>query len=552
MSTKYKHVANFYDKYCKKSCSLRLGFSTEFENRIKSHQHGKSCIRNSTLHDENTVTAVSDDPLQKIKFQSILNDPVFKSLNHPTDHDIFRVALQGMERNYPTILNGQQKHLMRCPTAFNYDSRIKSNESSVPETLEKRKKILEENVNRNVQEEKDLKVIKDHLSRIQPQISEGEVFTAFEKFFHNQRGILIHSFKLDSHLKVFIDKAYQEKTSNDDSSFKFSPLEQRIANALNIEMQELQAEGMAVLERLNPVMDKSKDGLVNGFQIHKIIDETLIGDVRSKAKSKFHMTKEYTKGQIMRAVRLSKFESICKLSGENDFFVILPDRKLMLSVEVKRHMKSNDDQNHRHIDGNLKCASDQLLKNADYTAHVHGEILRPGWKMAKVAVISPHVYKKEKICPTCSHFILTTDMLKEPNGLKKWWKMTSLEKVKELNGKSKQDAYDDFLKLFFRLVMLSAVKIIPRPFNSWQQIQGNNPRHMSAGYTESEKHLTTNELNRMGSGIRSFNEILQRPHDAYKVICMNEDQEALLVNDIPFVVFLNDFGAGTRVYFIKV
>ena len=38
--------------------------------------------------------------------------------------------------------------------------------------------------------------------------------------------------------------------------------------------------------------------------------------------------------------------------------------------------------------------------------------------------------------------------------------------------------------------------------------------------------------------------MLNRHHDAYKVISLNKDQEDLLSDDIPRAVFFNDFGAG--------
>ena len=89
---------------------------------------------------------------------------------------------------------------------------------------------------------------------------------------------------------------------------------------------------------------------------------------------------------------------------------------------------------------------------------------------------------------------------------------------------------------FNRLVNLSAVRVIPDPFHSWEQIQGHNPRHMSAGYTSSTPTSTP--------GLLNISDLLNRPHDAYKVISLNKGQENLLSNDIPFVVFWNDFGAG--------
>ena len=86
---------------------------------------------------------------------------------------------------------------------------------------------------------------------------------------------------------------------------------------------------------------------------------------------------------------------------------------------------------------------------------------------------------------------------------------------------------------FNRLINLSAVRVCPDPFRSWEQIQGANPRHMAAGHTPAKPPPTSAE------------DLLNRPHDAYKVISLNKEQDYFLSSDFfPFVVFINDFGSG--------
>ena len=80
------------------------------------------------------------------------------------------------------------------------------------------------------------------------------------------------------------------------------------------------------------------------------------------------------------------------------------------------------------------------------------------------------------------------------------------------------------------------VRVVPDPFHSWEQIQGHNPRHMAAGYTPPS---TSDQLDVEG--------ILNRPHDAYKVISLSKGQENLLSYGVPSVVFWNDFGAGKNI-----
>ena len=132
-----------------------------------------------------------------------------------------------------------------CPTAFNYDSRI--HETSVPEVLEEWRNKLQTMVNRNVQDEKNLSQICQHLQRIQPQIAEHEFFDAFATFFYDKRGIFIHSLKMDSYLKVFIDRAQGERDHKCNIGNMLTPLEKRIATALNISSKDMNDVSIIVM-----------------------------------------------------------------------------------------------------------------------------------------------------------------------------------------------------------------------------------------------------------------------------------------------------------------
>jgi len=521
------------DKNCQVDCNLEMGISERFDGKLKEQESVRSSKANVNV-------ATFEDTKKQAKFKSILQDPLVKALDHPEDQQIFRAGLEGMERNHPEILKGEQTNLVMCPTAFNYDSRV-DGESSVPEVLEKWQEELEATQNLSPQQKTNLHTIRNHLGKIKPQIAEQEFFDAFTTFFYNKRGIFIHSLKMDSYLKVFIDKAQRER--NENTGTRLSPLEKRLAEALNIPKEDLTMVSDTVMNHLRQMPYFNATKPINGRKIRDAIDETLQGDLVQKAKSKFKEGQDYNQSQILRALRLAKFESICKFSGENDMFILLPDQKLILCIEVKQHMKKHDEATtHNRIDGNLKSAAAQLKKNADHTAQMHGSILSPGWRFVKIAALSPKVYNSQKICPSCNPFIITTDMIKQPGGMLKWWKGTGLDRIPELDARTKREAYKEFLIFYNRMVNLSKVRVMPDTFKTWEQIQGQNPHHMAAGYTAASAPSAPL------SG--DVEDLLQRPHDAFKVIALNDDQEALLFEDIQLVVFFNDFGAGKFKHFI--
>ena len=95
--------------------------------------------------------------------------------------------------------------------------------------------------------------------------------------------------------------------------------------------------------------------------------------------------------------------------------------------------------------------------------------------------------------------------------------------------------------MFNRLVCLSSVRVVPDPFHTWTQIQGNNPHHMSAGHAKA----TPDTRAQFTSGNIVVKDVLNRSHDAYKVLFFNWDQVSLLAADnLLHVLFMNDFGAG--------
>ena len=108
-----------------------------------------------------------------------------------------------------------------------------------------------------------------------------------------------------------------------------------------------------------------------------------------------------------------------------------------------------------------------------------------------------------------------------PGGLEKWWKDTGLaNRGRKFDKKETTKAYNEFQLLFYRLVCLSSVRLVPDPFHTWAQIQGNNPRHMAAG------HATADPAVRAPCSLANVDikDILNRSHDAYKVLFFNKEQ----------------------------
>ena len=132
----------------------------------------------------------------------MLNDVTVKIFDGADEQKVFQKALEGMGTNYTKILSGDEKNTFSCPTTFNFDSRVDSLATRVPEELENIVAALEAIQNLSPKEIKDLKAIQDHLKFLKPQLAKQELYDALACFFYQQRGIFVHSLKLHDHLKM--------------------------------------------------------------------------------------------------------------------------------------------------------------------------------------------------------------------------------------------------------------------------------------------------------------------------------------------------------------
>ena len=378
-------------------------------------------------------------------------------------------------------------------------------------------------------------------------MAEQEFVDALACFFYKQRGIFIHSLKLDEHLKVLTNKAREHRRQNKNIAFELTEFETKLADLLNISSQTFDDIVNTVVSHLLKKPKAIYHTRINGKVVRESIDEKLKGNDRMYVMKISKPAKDYTIDEVKDGIRLGKFESECRVAGENDLFIMLPDSKFILCVERKRHLNCKDQNiasiSIPSIDRNLFSASFQLKKNAQFISSKHGAIISPDWRFAKIAAISPSVHNPDKICSHCKKFILTTEIVKNPGELGQWWKETGLSERSALFGRnSRKRAYREFQHFFNRVVCMSAVRVVPDPFHTWAQVQGNKQQlHMAAGHTQATLGVYTKAV----SDDLDVEEVLKAAHSAYKILFFNKDQMALLTTgNFPSLIFMCDFGAG--------
>ena len=426
---------------------------------------------------------------------------------------IFRKSLEGMKTNFLEILEGQEKNMFYFPTAFSFSSRIGEDETCVPDALDEMKLSLECKQLLTPKDERNLRKIRENLQKLRPELAEQEFVDALACFFYRQRGVFIHSLKFDDHLKVLTNKAREYRRQNKSIGFQLTDFEKKLTEKLNISIQILIYIADIVVNHLLTKPKAGNRSKINGKVVRDSIDEKLKGNNRMYVMKLIKPAKDYSIDEVRDGVILGKFESECRVSGENDLFLMLPDSKIILCVEIKRHMKCKPSSS--HIENNMVSASQQLKKNAQFIASKHGSILSPDWRFAKICAIYPRVYNPDKICSSCKKFILTTDMIKAPGGLNKWWKETGISELDNLfDQNSKHEAYQEFQPFFNRMICMSSVRVVADHSNTWAQVQGNKQyQHMSVGGTEAPQGMSKKAA---ADDLDFEDDVLKAPYHAYR------------------------------------
>ena len=524
------------------SCVLEMGLCQRFRLYIAEQQD--KIKKQGGLQALKLFTNAKEQQL----FEPILKDVLWNIFNDPAERKIFMTALTGMKRNYLNILTGEKSTMTIFPESFAFDDRIKMHNTVVVSALEEMKKEMKTT-------KTDFKNIRKFLTKIKPQVAEGDIFDPLARFFYNKRGIFLHSLKMDQYLKIFTRVSKDYRKQNKSAPPQMTSLEEKLKEALGITEDTLNEEAGNILAALTKL---GNPGPYFGEDIHAEIENSLSkrksNAFKQKAKPMFKKGSSYSEDETRNLLRLAKLQCEMNYAGENDFMLILPDLQLFMSIEVKSQNKegttkvgqvtsnvtaSTDGKkqpSRSNIDNNLIEASTQLKKNSKYTSRLHGSILSNGWGFLKCAAVLPRVIKSSGICKHCAKFILTEDTILKPGALDEWFRATGVEEV--MGKMDKQRSYQEFMMLFNRLVNLSCIGIqkTSAPI-TWEQVEGANAHFFSSGYTATPKGSKPVEL--------SFGEAQNRPIDAFKALYYNQDQYIMLTTEDLFrVIFLSDFGAG--------
>ena len=232
-------------------------------------------------------------------------------------------------------------------------------------------------------------------------------------------------------------------------------------------------------------------------------------------------------------MRLATYEHETKYPGELDLLGIFPDLQLLFHIEVKCNIVDN-----KKNDNNLRDAAQQMTRYAEHISKRHGSVLSDNWSYLKVASIIPGVTNIDKVCNHCKQFLLTESEIVSDKSLRSWWESLGLAWNHNQDTATKKQCYKEFLHMFNRTVNLSSIVRKMNIYNTWEEIQGTHSRPIVAGITPATS---------TAPDAPSFQDVLGRAHDAFKVLYFTPEQMALLMPEkFRRLVLFADYGAGKK------
>lgn len=494
------------DKNCDhKKCNLRLGSSCGFIEKVDRQKY----------HGTNYLKSIFASPNGRIIFMK--NENLTKA-------------------NYSNVYDGTKKTLVTFPPLPVYDSRIKPTATFFEPELER--KVREGDFH----DEGELKCIKKFLEKSMPQLGEGNILNgALTTFFH-YRGLFVHGYEPNFHLRTFVEYAKQQRNQMKSSweTFTFSDLELNILQGMNIDVNTIHHQVNSLLQEMSQKTNASK---ILGALMVKTLEDAIEKEDGPKtalqnAKAKFKKSQEskyYSHTEIRNILTRCYYEDAVRTPGEYDFLLNLADFAMSVNIEVKRQLNTSRQEN-EYSNKSLRSASKQLSNHSDHYVRIMGPMISPQHQFIKIAAILPGQLDYSKICTHCAKFIITGETIEDIQGALQHI-CTRLTKM-DNPFLDKQQSYQDYLNVFEAMVGFSHISLKQNVVsNCWKQIQGQQITiPLSAGWTKADKELTSTELR--------FEKVVDLPHDIFKLIYFNHDQLIVILNHPQFVIFASDYSAG--------
>ena len=253
-------------------------------------------------------------------------------------------------------------------------------------------------------------------------------------------------------------------------------------------------------------------------------------------KTRVKPERTYTMKDAKSIMKAALVHYHAKQDGEFDMLFCLVDYKLVMNVEIKYQLDQNKEKQSQFVQL-VEHSARQTNSHDQYFSNLHASIFGPGWRMLKVSIVLPGTSGDlNSICPHCRRFVITEDILKNPDAFKAWWKNLGL--VKTTAGNSQLDShYQEYLTCLRRIVGSMHVRKIG--LSPWRKIMGasyNEP--ISTGFTERKSKSNEAEKKR-------FRDFKNKEMDSDHALFLTDEQASMLADKLlTKAILISDFGGG--------
>ena len=523
------HIDPASDSQCDPvNCNKRLGSSDIFTHAILKNASSAPSVQSTPSNS----FAVFNDLLNHFhQLDSSLTN-IFE-----TEHAIVESMKNSVSSQYQDVLNGQQDKLIIIPPRFHYNTDISI------QGLEDRIKAERDKQGQSQYDEGEIKKMENVVQKVKGDAAENVVYSALEKLWYRERGLLLHSFKPEHLLSQLTQRAKAQRTNS--RSLNFTKLEEKLAEILNIDTRDEAKEIIKSVKQGNPNVTKlGEKPLIRALEkqdIEKQKRGVLISTLQRISKSMNNTNYSFVEAE--KAVSIGLLHHFLKSdTGEMDYLGILADHKLLFNIEVKYQISDKK----KKATNLLSKASNQTKHREEYLARVFAPLFSIGWRLIKIAIVIPGTLDDDSNCQHCKKYTINSKSLDD---IESWWRQTLLEMKAPMT--SSWSDYMEYLR-FFELAV-SSISTASH-LSAWTRIVGiKNNLPLSAGYTPVQgtffklirAKLSSKSMQGSSSSKLTLEDAMLKFHDAEKLLFFSGQQLSLLsASHFLSVILWGDYGTG--------
>ena len=491
----------------------------------------------------------------KNKFQVIdpsTGDNVFES-----EYKLVVDMEKRIKSEYDDVFSGNLNDFISIPETFQYE---KDMSISIQGLEDRIKTENEKGENAYGYTQSEITRMENELKNMKGEVAENEVQSKLKTFFSKNRGVLFHSFHPENVLSPLTCRAKSQRQNV--KSLNWTPLEEKLAEVLNIKLSNVEQEAVDILNKTNLPRNQNfrPESLEKELEKQKRFDKKKFGVIKSMIKQmvKTMSKTNFTFNEAIRAISIGILYHRFRPDGEMDFVGVLPDAKLIFTFEVKYQIENSSQPPTSLLDS----ATKQTKHNEEVISRIFGPMFSSGWRLVKVPIIiqqdslgtlDPNTY-----CPHCEKFIINSGSL---NDLQSWFDQTKLGSTTS----GKTGLTSSYLESLRMLELIITSISVNENLSAWERVLGpNHSEPISAGYTPIQGSFGATVKKKFKNTINyflgnttpdhiTFDDAKHKAHDAQKLLFFSRLQLSLLnISHCLSAILWGDYGTGNVAHIINI